>query len=151
MSYNKNVLTDVERPTPANAASPVDEDLYDPDFDVPDDVIPPDDERDGRYDDEPWLTIATYWQQTEAHIARLKLESEEIDCFLLDENLVATDWLMANAVGGIKLQVRQSSVERATSLLKMLEKRADKSEVFEPTIDRLRETIAGWIRRWTNL
>ena len=52
-----------------------------------------------------WVTVATFWQPTHAHIARLKLESEDIDCMIIDENLVATDWLYASAVGGIKLQV----------------------------------------------
>ncbi len=77
-----------------------------------------DDDGDGDNNDPSnWITIATFWQPTEAHIARLKLESEEIDCLLIDENLVATDWLYANAVGGIKLRVPQSEATRARLLL----------------------------------
>jgi hypothetical protein len=83
--------------------------------------LPPDDYDDGGGDDdgEPirWETVATYWKSTDAHIARLKLESEDIDCMIIDENLVATDWLWANAVGGIKLQVPSPDVWRAKSLL----------------------------------
>jgi hypothetical protein len=86
-----------------------------------DDVAPPDDFDDGGEgeDGEPirWETVATFWKPTDAHIARLKLESEEIDCVIIDENLVATDWLWANAVGGIKLQVPAPDAWRARALL----------------------------------
>lgn len=90
-------------------------------------VDPPDDEEGGGDDgdhngdegggDGPWVTVATFWQPPPAHIARARLEAEGIDCVILDENLIATDWLFANAVGGIKLQVRASHAARATQLL----------------------------------
>ena len=85
-------------------------------------VEPPDEEwgdDDGGGDDDrgDWLTIATFWSAPEAHVARLKLESREIDCYLLDENLIATDWLFANAAGGIKLQVRRSDAAAAAAIL----------------------------------
>jgi hypothetical protein len=85
--------------------------------DVPDagDIDPPSDDDDGGSN--RWVTVATFWQSTEAHIARLKLESEEIDCVLIDENLVATDWLYANAVGGIKLRVPEEDAARARQIL----------------------------------
>jgi hypothetical protein len=72
-------------------------------------------------DDDPtrWVTVATFWQPTYAHIARLKLESEGIDCFIIDENLVATDWLWANAVGGIKLQVPEEDLLVASEILRL--------------------------------
>src|SRR5947209_8216422 len=79
-------------------------DLEDIEPDIPDvnDVSPPDDADEDDFDgdhDQPvrWITVATFWQPTHAHIARLKLEAEDIPCVLLDENLVATDWLYANA------------------------------------------------------
>src|SRR4051794_22723882 len=31
-----------------------------------------------------WITVATFWDSTRAHIARLKLESEDIDCVVFD-------------------------------------------------------------------
>ena len=79
-----------------------------------------DDDDDGGGDERDradWLTIATFWTAPEAHVARLKLESREIDCYLLDENLIATDWLYANAAGGIKLQVRRRDAAAAAALL----------------------------------
>ena len=64
-----------------------------------------------------WVTVATFWTSAETHIARLKLESEGIECMIVDENLVATDWLWANALGGIKLQVPEEDLQRARELL----------------------------------
>lgn len=94
---------------------------------VHDDDLPPDVpyDHDGGWDggddeeDDPtrWVTVATFWQPTHAHIARLKLESEDIDCMIIDENLVATDWLYANAVGGIKLQVPEADAGLAREIL----------------------------------
>jgi hypothetical protein len=82
--------------------------------DPPEDIGPEDD---GDGDPIRWITIATFWQSTQAHIARLKLESEEIDCIIVDENLIAMDWLLANAAGGIKLQVPEEQAARAFQLL----------------------------------
>lgn len=79
------------------------------------------DDDDGGGDDygEPvrWITVATFSQSTRAQIARLKLESEDIPCIILDENLVATDWFMSIAVGGIKVQVPEPEAARAVLLL----------------------------------
>lgn len=68
-------------------------------------------------DDTPWVTVATYWTPVDAQIARLRLEGGGIDVIILDENLIATDWLYANAVGGIKLQVPAPAAARACALL----------------------------------
>src|SRR5438093_8419577 len=86
-----------------------------------DDIDPPEPGGDGPdnpgRDPGKWITVATFWQAIDAHLARLKLESEAIDCFLIDENLVATDWLYANAVGGIKLRVPPGSADHARQIL----------------------------------
>jgi predicted RNA-binding Zn-ribbon protein involved in translation (DUF1610 family) len=63
------------------------------------------------------VTIATFWSPTEAHIARIRLESEDIDCVMVDENLVATQWLWASALGGIKLKVPSQDALLARELL----------------------------------
>jgi hypothetical protein len=74
------------------------------------------DEGDGR-GDERWITVRTFWEPMAAHLAQAQLEQAQIDSVLLDVNLVATDWLMANAVGGIKLQVRASDLAEADRVL----------------------------------
>src|SRR5688572_27420778 len=76
-----------------------------------------DDDGDNDDDDVRWVTVATFWKPTDAQLARIKLESEGIDVVILDENLIATDWLMANAIGGIKLQVPEPDAAAAGALL----------------------------------
>lgn len=82
----------------------------------PGEVNPPDDGED-EGDAGPWVTVATFWQSTEAHLARIKLESEDIDCVIVDEFLIATDWLYANAIGGIKVQVPVARLAEARAAL----------------------------------
>ena len=63
------------------------------------------------------ITIANFIEPFQADLARAKLESEGIKCFLAGENFVATYWLLSNADRGIKLQVRESEAERALEIL----------------------------------
>jgi hypothetical protein len=98
----------LEHPT-----SPRAKDFSEPDPPAP----PPQDDDSDRGDSGRWITVATFSLPQQAQIARLRLESEDIDCFLIDENLVATDWLLANAVGGIKLQVREEDAAQARQIL----------------------------------
>lgn len=66
---------------------------------------------------EELVTIAAFDLLGRAHLARMVLEEEGIPVMLADENTVSTDWLLSNAVGGIKVQVYASDVERAKRLL----------------------------------
>jgi hypothetical protein len=63
---------------------------------------------------EKLVTIATYSNPIDANLAKIKLASEDIDCFLAGENAVA---IYGSIVGTVKLQVRQSDVQRATEVL----------------------------------
>jgi len=54
---------------------------------------------------------------SEAELARLKLEAAGIPCFLAGKEFASTSWLYSGAASGVKLQVRQSDVERALALL----------------------------------
>lgn len=105
----------------------------------PETPVDPPDEADG--DDGagggpgPWVTVATFWNPTEAHVARIKLESEDIDCVIVDENLVATQWLWATALGGIKLQVPATKAVRAHELLETSAARAAIQPGREPLFD----------------
>ncbi|WP_206052657.1 putative signal transducing protein [Neptunomonas marina] len=62
-------------------------------------------------------TIAHYDYPHEAHIARAKLESEGIPAVLADEQTITMQWLYAQALGGVKLQVPASAAETALALL----------------------------------
>lgn len=64
-----------------------------------------------------WITVASFSIPTQAHLARLRLENADIDCLLVDEHTVSTNWLLSPAIGGIKLQVPEDQVKLARELL----------------------------------
>lgn len=78
---------------------------------------PGDEGEGGGGDQTRWVTVASFSIPTQAHLARLRLENADVDCFLLDENLVSTNWLLSAAIGGIKLQVPEDQAERAREVL----------------------------------
>jgi DNA-directed RNA polymerase subunit M/transcription elongation factor TFIIS len=65
-----------------------------------------------------WVTVASFSQPVEAHLARTKLESEGIPCVVGDENLVRVDWFLSNAVGGVKVMVPRAEAEHARDVLR---------------------------------
>ncbi len=65
-----------------------------------------------------WIAVASYSQPVQAHLARTRLEAEGIPCVVGDEHLVRVDWLLSNAVGGVKLMVPRAEIERARDALR---------------------------------
>jgi Putative prokaryotic signal transducing protein len=65
-----------------------------------------------------WIAVASFSQPVEAHLARTRLEAEGIPCVVGNEHLVRVDWLLSNAVGGVKLMVPRSELERARDALR---------------------------------
>lgn len=64
-----------------------------------------------------WTRIAQFDQPLEAHLARGRLEAAQIPVRVADEHLVANDWLLSGALGGIKLSVPAEHAETARALL----------------------------------
>jgi len=62
-------------------------------------------------------TIKTFDNPIDAHLLKTKLESEGIFCYLADENIIGVNPLLSNAVGGIKLNVPDESVEDALRII----------------------------------
>lgn len=62
------------------------------------------------------VTIGIFEYVADVQVIRAKLESEGIEVFLKDENILATDPLISSAIGGIKLQVFTKDRERATDI-----------------------------------
>ena len=60
-----------------------------------------------------WTVIISFTYGYEAHLAKSKLESEEIEVLVRDELNAQVCEAGANAVGGVKLCVRESDVVRA--------------------------------------
>jgi hypothetical protein len=68
--------------------------------------------------EEPELTtIRKFRDLPEALLAKGLLESIGIECFLLDDNMVRMDWFISNAIGNMRLQVKQEDAEAAIALL----------------------------------
>jgi len=53
----------------------------------------------------------------EAHLAKASLDSAGIESFLADDNMVAMDWFRSDAIGGVKLLVRETDMADATAVL----------------------------------
>jgi hypothetical protein len=66
---------------------------------------------------EAWVTIATFMWRHEAELAKAHLEAADIEAALADEGIVAANPLLANAVGGIKLNVPRAEADRAEQVL----------------------------------
>jgi hypothetical protein len=63
------------------------------------------------------ITVATFTYPHQVAILIAMLESEGIECYSKDGNTVQVDPLLSNAIGGIKLQVRQTDEERANEIV----------------------------------
>lgn len=64
-----------------------------------------------------FILLTTFDNYIEAHIAMGRLKEEFINCYLKDEYTVTIDPLLSNAIGGIKLMVAETQVERAVEVL----------------------------------
>ncbi|MFZ4778192.1 MAG: DUF2007 domain-containing protein [Terrimicrobiaceae bacterium] len=63
------------------------------------------------------LTVATFSKPEEAHMLRLRLEAGGVPAYIQDENMVQTDWLYSNAIGGVRVQIADEDVDRAKEIL----------------------------------
>jgi hypothetical protein len=63
------------------------------------------------------ITLASFRDLHEALLAQGKLQSAGIECLLADDNVIRMDWLYANAIGGVKLRVREQDAAAARELL----------------------------------
>jgi len=62
-------------------------------------------------------TVATFWDPIEADLARNYLKSRGMPVVLEGAESVSMAWLLTNAVGGIKLQVREEDADTALAIL----------------------------------
>jgi hypothetical protein len=63
------------------------------------------------------ITVASCSEPIEGHLLRTRLEAEGIRCFVADEHTVSANWFYSNAIGGVKLQVRESDLDSARDIL----------------------------------
>ncbi len=63
------------------------------------------------------LTVASFSKPEDAHLLRLRLEAGGVPAFIQDENMVQTDWLVSNAIGGVRVQIADEDADRAKEIL----------------------------------
>jgi predicted RNA-binding Zn-ribbon protein involved in translation (DUF1610 family) len=64
------------------------------------------------------VTLRSFNDYFSAHILLTKMQDAGVECYLKDEHTVTIDPLLTNAVGGIKLVVKEADIAAATELLK---------------------------------
>ena len=69
---------------------------------------------------ESFTTVATFDNSIDAHIAKTKLDSEGIDSYIFDENIVSVYPLYNLTVGGIKLRTRSEDAKKAQAVLNIV-------------------------------
>jgi hypothetical protein len=67
------------------------------------------------------ITIKTFDNYFTANICLTRLQSEGIECYLKDEYTVTIDPILTNAIGGIKLVVKEEEETEARNLLKIFD------------------------------
>jgi len=64
-----------------------------------------------------FVTIKRYDDYLTANFDKQKLDEQGINCYLADENTVAINWTLNNALGGIKLRVPGQQADEALRIL----------------------------------
>ena len=67
------------------------------------------------------ITLKTFDFAHKAHLLKSLLESEGIDSYIFDENIVTANHLYSNTVGGIKLKIRKSDFQKVCEILEETE------------------------------
>jgi len=63
-----------------------------------------------------FVILQSFNNYVDAHLLMAKLESEDIQCWLQDENTVTLYPILTNAVGGIKLFINKNDLSRARQI-----------------------------------
>jgi hypothetical protein len=68
-----------------------------------------------------YVPIRSFDNYIEANIVLHRLQFENINCYLKDENIITIDPLLSPALGGMKLMVHHTQIERAWDLISKAE------------------------------
>lgn len=64
------------------------------------------------------IILASFTFPAEAYSLLNKLQANDIECSIADENIVTADPLLTSAVGGIKVKIFERDSEKALAILK---------------------------------
>ena len=98
-----------------------------------------------------WVTIATFTYPHQAALLSSKLESEGIECYLKDGNMISANPFYSNAIGGVKIQVRGNDVERGNKIVEEFYKHLNSEEedaelVQEDKPDEIEEQVKDGVK-----
>ena len=93
---------------------------------------------------DPWTTVTRTVQTAEAHVLKTMLESRGLEVVVQDEHIISIQPLYTDAIGGVKIQVRRSDLERAKSYLSEIHQQSGAlAEVICPNCQSKEVEIAG--------
>lgn len=75
--------------------------------------------------EEKWVLLDTFTYMHEYLTLKVKLESEGIETFVKDEMTITIDPLLSNAIGGIKLYIKESDSENALKIYQQFYENTD--------------------------
>jgi hypothetical protein len=84
-----------------------------------------------------WVTIATFNYTHQAALLKGRIESDGFLCNIKDELIVNTNPLYSNAIGGVKVQVRDCDVQNVIPLLKELGYNVEADASFEKLVTKV--------------
>lgn len=89
-----------------------------------------------------FVTIISFDLPHQAHLAKVVLESEDIEVEILDELTVQVNNFYSNAIGGVKVQVDEKEVDKAFKILV-------EAGYLEQNLNELKPQLS-WLDKFTN-
>ncbi len=77
-------------------------------------------------------TVGSYLYPADADVAETSLDAAGIEAFLDDENYVRLNWFYSNALGGVKVRVREEDAGEAADILDGASDVGEPEEETEP-------------------
>lgn len=59
-----------------------------------------------------FILVKSFDNSIDAHLFKIELENEGIECFIFDEEIVSINPLYSNAVGGIKVKIKSTDIDK---------------------------------------
>lgn len=73
------------------------------------------------------VQVARFYDITEAHIVRGKLETNDIPSYVFDDHHNSIAWNLTIATGGIRVMINESDLDRAKEILADVEEQQEES------------------------
>ncbi len=64
------------------------------------------------------ITVESFTDPLDAHLAKGRLEAEGIQAYIAHENHIWANWMLSTALGGVKLQVFETDLDKARKIIK---------------------------------